>query len=149
MRSMFTIFSNGSIIPPSFKFTELHALTLAARSYALLYSTYSIHTCIHTVWILLSDPCAQVWERLGLPFPHVWPLCGSCWVSRHMSCWLSVLLVMFVVRMTSIRRLPAGSKAISVLKGEHYSHLCLLLVLQSGDIPSQSWSGQVSQLSHY
>ena len=36
MRSMFTIFSNGSIIPPGFKFTELHALTLAARSYALL-----------------------------------------------------------------------------------------------------------------
>ena len=31
-----TIFSNGSIIPPGFKFTELHALTLAARSYALL-----------------------------------------------------------------------------------------------------------------
>ena len=25
-----TIFSNSSIIPPSFKFTELHALTLAA-----------------------------------------------------------------------------------------------------------------------
>ena len=31
-----TIFSNGSIIPTGFKFTELHALTLAARSYALL-----------------------------------------------------------------------------------------------------------------
>ena len=31
-----TIFSNGSIIPPGFKFTKLHALTLAARSYALL-----------------------------------------------------------------------------------------------------------------
>ena len=33
-----TIFSNGSIIPPGFKFTELHVLTLAAqsRSYALL-----------------------------------------------------------------------------------------------------------------
>ena len=29
-------FSNGSIILPGFKFTELHALTLAARSYALL-----------------------------------------------------------------------------------------------------------------
>ena len=36
MRSTFTIFSNGSIIPPGFKFMELHALTLAARSYALL-----------------------------------------------------------------------------------------------------------------
>ena len=34
--STFTIFSNGSIILPGFKFTELHALTLVARSYALL-----------------------------------------------------------------------------------------------------------------
>ena len=31
MRSKFTIFSNGSIISPGFKFTELHALTLAAQ----------------------------------------------------------------------------------------------------------------------
>ena len=31
-----TIFSNGSIILPGFKFTKLHALTLATRSYALL-----------------------------------------------------------------------------------------------------------------
>ena len=31
MRSTFTIFSNGSIIQPGFKFTELHALTLAAH----------------------------------------------------------------------------------------------------------------------
>ena len=31
-----TIFSNSSIIPTRFKFTELHALTLAGRSYALL-----------------------------------------------------------------------------------------------------------------
>ena len=31
-----TIFSNGSIIPPSFKFTKLHGLTLAALFYALL-----------------------------------------------------------------------------------------------------------------
>ena len=36
MRSTFTIYSNGSIILPGFKFTELHAFTLAARSYALL-----------------------------------------------------------------------------------------------------------------
>ena len=33
----FTIYSNGSIIPTGFKFTELHALTLAARSYVLLH----------------------------------------------------------------------------------------------------------------
>ena len=32
-----TIFSNGSIILTGFKFTELHVLTLAARSYALLF----------------------------------------------------------------------------------------------------------------
>ena len=32
------IFSNGSIIPPGFKFMKLHALTQAARSYALLLS---------------------------------------------------------------------------------------------------------------
>ena len=31
MRSTFTIFSNGSIIQPGFKFTELHAPTLAAH----------------------------------------------------------------------------------------------------------------------
>ena len=36
MHSTFTIFNNGSIILPGFKFTELHTLTLAARSYALL-----------------------------------------------------------------------------------------------------------------
>ena len=35
IRSTFTIFSNGSIIPVS-NVTELQALTLAARSYALL-----------------------------------------------------------------------------------------------------------------
>ena len=35
MRSTFTIFSNGSIIPPGLKFAELHALALAG-SYALL-----------------------------------------------------------------------------------------------------------------
>ena len=39
MRSMFIIFSNGSIIPPGFKLMELHTLTLAARSYALLLVT--------------------------------------------------------------------------------------------------------------
>ena len=41
MRNTFTIFSNSSIILPGFKFTELHALTLAARSYALLTLVYS------------------------------------------------------------------------------------------------------------
>ena len=41
-----TIFSNGSIIPPGFKFTKLHALTLAARSYALLCSPYN-YICLY------------------------------------------------------------------------------------------------------
>ena len=36
LRIRVTIFSNGSIIPTGFKFMELHALTLAARSYVLL-----------------------------------------------------------------------------------------------------------------
>ena len=36
-----TIFSNGSIIPIGFKFTELHALTLATRSRVLLISYIS------------------------------------------------------------------------------------------------------------
>ena len=36
LRIVLLFFSNGSIIPPGFKFTELHALTLAARSYVLL-----------------------------------------------------------------------------------------------------------------
>ena len=33
---VYYFFSNSSIIPPGFKFTELHALTLAAHFYALL-----------------------------------------------------------------------------------------------------------------
>ena len=34
-----TIFSKGSIIPTSFKFMELYALTLAARTLALLFGS--------------------------------------------------------------------------------------------------------------
>ena len=44
-----TIFSNGSIIPTSFKFMELHALTLAAHSYVLLISyltKFCVPTCV-------------------------------------------------------------------------------------------------------
>ena len=49
MRSMFTIFSNGSIIPPGFQLMELHALTLASRSYALLapYNSHTPHNALH------------------------------------------------------------------------------------------------------
>ena len=46
MRSMFTIFSNGSIIPPGFKFTELHTLTLAARFYVLLIEYIGFEPCV-------------------------------------------------------------------------------------------------------
>ena len=38
-----TIYSNCSIIPPSFKFTQLHALTLAAHAYALLLTMICFH----------------------------------------------------------------------------------------------------------
>ena len=40
LRIHVTIISNGSIIPTGFKFTELHALTLAARSCVLLLLIY-------------------------------------------------------------------------------------------------------------
>ena len=43
-----TIFSNSLIIPPGFKFTELHALTLAAHSYALLDTVTTIYMCFAT-----------------------------------------------------------------------------------------------------
>ena len=48
-----TIFINGSIIPPGFKFTELHTLTLAARSYVLLVQCMEVfHTCIKYQWTM-------------------------------------------------------------------------------------------------
>ena len=64
---MFTIFSNGSIIPPSFKFTELHALTLATRSYALLpISIAARATQVYT----------EATEVLYLPLRLTFPLLG-------------------------------------------------------------------------
>ena len=47
-----TIFSNGSIIPTGIKFTELHALTQAACSYALLLRYNRLHLWYGdlTVW---------------------------------------------------------------------------------------------------
>ena len=52
MRSTFTIFSNGSMIPPGFKFTELHTLTLVARSYVLLLKVmgYSLFITFNCAW---------------------------------------------------------------------------------------------------
>ena len=38
-----TIFSNGSIIPPSFKFTELHALT-----------PFVMHSCRYTILVAVK-----------------------------------------------------------------------------------------------
>ena len=56
---MFTIFTNGSIIPPGFKFTELHALTLAARSYALLLEYNVLHSgclvLVYNVYLVQED----------------------------------------------------------------------------------------------
>ena len=55
--------------------------------YGFYYTCYicSMDSTIHVtyaVWILLSDTCSQVWKGLSLPLPHLWPLCGSCWVSH-------------------------------------------------------------------
>ena len=52
-----TIFSNGSIVPLVFKFTELHALTLAACSYALLKT------------IILECEQLYLWENMILTVP--------------------------------------------------------------------------------
>ena len=42
-----TISSNNSIIPTGFKFTELHALTLATSFYALLLADIGYSVCTH------------------------------------------------------------------------------------------------------
>ena len=42
-----TIFSNDSIIPTGFKFTELHALTVATSFYALLLADIGYSACTH------------------------------------------------------------------------------------------------------
>ena len=56
MHSKFTIFSNGSIIPPGFKFTELHTLTLAAHSYAFLFEIiHSIPTALSYTDLIISS----------------------------------------------------------------------------------------------
>ena len=50
---------NGSIILPGFKFTELHALTLAGHSHALLilYISRSLTKCIHFLPDLCTTDC--------------------------------------------------------------------------------------------
>ena len=45
-----TIISNGSIIPTGFKFTELHTLILAGRSYAIL-----LHASTHQATLIRVD----------------------------------------------------------------------------------------------
>ena len=49
LRICVTIFSNSLIILTGFKFAELHTLTLATRSYALL------------LWLQLSGPSEKPW----------------------------------------------------------------------------------------
>ena len=62
-----TIFSNVSIIPPGFKVTELHALTLAARSHALLNDVIKIRDksnltrCVIIRYTLISLVKLQVY----------------------------------------------------------------------------------------
>ena len=53
-----TIFSNVSIIPTGFKFTELHALTLAACSYALLMDV------MEAIYVPV-----EVWGEINLHLP--------------------------------------------------------------------------------
>lgn len=124
---------------------------------------YIIHVYVtYAVWILLSDACSQVWKGLSLPLPHLWPLCGSCWVSHVeflvlvkcllLSEWLVTEWCSSLVADHS-QILPFGCemyKAMSVLEGEHcHSFVSSHLVLQFGDIPTQPWAGQVSQIPHY
>ena len=54
LRIRATIFSNGSIIPTGFKFTESHALTLTAHSYALLLLPMTIQGSIQKYATLCS-----------------------------------------------------------------------------------------------
>ena len=56
-----TIFSNVSIIPTGFKFTELHALTLAACSYALLITEIDVYCA--PVIACCSEHVARLNER--------------------------------------------------------------------------------------
>ena len=94
-----TIFSNSSIIPPDFKFTKLHALTLAARFYVLLFvfikdinkQTISImsaatvkrnaNKCVCLVYSIQTNPCTKVYSE--------------CWsffhrVHQYFSCKISI-----------------------------------------------------------
>ena len=61
-----TIFSNGSIIPPGFKFTKLRTLTLAARFYALLPQACSLYFLRPwpTIVFQLADLDAQSLKEL-------------------------------------------------------------------------------------
>ena len=71
MHSTFTIFSNCSIILPGFKFTELHTLTLAAHSYALLWELIarSTYIALKNIWETpLQIPVIHqetLWDNMG------------------------------------------------------------------------------------
>ena len=77
MRSTFTIFSNGSIIPPSFKFTELHALTLAVCSYALL----PLGICIYIPLVVIVTYSIRLGLRISVDTENsslLLPISYSC-----------------------------------------------------------------------
>ena len=70
-----TIFSNSSIILTGFKFTKLHTLTLAVRSYALL-----VHVYLDTMKSLKSEilMCTAQGELLYTTHQHHrFPPCHS------------------------------------------------------------------------
>ena len=77
---MFTIFTNGSIIPPGFKFTELHALTLAARSYALLLARMTYLCALGVLFLVLEEEeegVARGAVFLGTTFSSLYRVVGE------------------------------------------------------------------------
>ena len=66
-----TIFSYSSIIPPGFKFTKLHALTLAAHSYALLPHVSVLVPMQRGTLTMRCCGCG--------PTPPLTESCGRCW----------------------------------------------------------------------
>ena len=94
MRSTFTIFSNSSIIPPGFKFTELHTLTLATLFYALFTRVYGI----------APSKCPFLYQY---PLPLVWFCYHRSQVSecKHCNCEVTFLtLVVSGVEKVAINR---------------------------------------------
>ena len=66
-----TIFSNGSIIPTGFKFTKLHALTMASCCRAPISSYAGVHYAV---------PVSPV-EMVCLTLSMTWPKTSVIWNS--------------------------------------------------------------------